>query len=586
MGLNDLIALPLKYNRALSLFLSDILSLPINSNSSLVFLFCCIFFIFALTPKFKQCLDVPDEYKFKIRNIVLFTAFFIPFLAAGLQISNTIRKLRNNDIIIGKLYTSSLDKECEEFSESLEQAISKNLKPYTSFYFNWMHKKYEDSIPKNFIEPTHKPIVVVGGFCSRTSSHFQVAIEVKVLKITFEPSFPPIIGGMPISYSKDKFESYELHSDAASAISNSVKLISALSIGCEEECYETINNYKDLIRGIEKNRENIKLRKRLFQNLSNIYIKAEKYSDAEHVLMNGVDEFPEDSRLAFNLGIIYLQTSKPDLAETIFLNLSTTPEISAEAKSNLMIAQSMIDGKQFKNKKEYNQDSRGDERIAATAASTEVDSPEEEKQNLKIAQAQQYVNLNKAAITKIKQGKFQESMVDLEIAIMLNPKRADAYTHKAFVLFETERYKEALLTVDKALVIQPKSHQARLLRAVSLSKLNIPKEDVIEPFATAETTNDNDVNVYYQRALFHFDKKNHTLAEQDLKKAISIDPKFPSALLLMTDIYIENKKFLEAKAILSKMQTFEYTEYYKKQIVVMNEKLSTAEMASKDSKKD
>lgn len=587
MSPSDLMEIPGKYNKGLALYLSEISSYPINSNSTFLILIGLIVFVIAMTPILNKYLDATDERKPKIKALILSLSFFIPLLCAGIQIHNTIQDLKTSDIIIAKLYANSPDKECEEFSESLEQAISKELKPLTSFYFGWMHKRYEKSIPKNFIETFDKPILVVGGYCSRSISHFHVAIEVKILKISFEPSLPAIISGTPLPYSKDKFESYQLHSEAANAISNSLKLISALSLGCESECYETIKSYKELIKEVEKRDENSRLRERLFENLSSIYTSTKRYDEAENLLATGISEFPESSVLALNLGNTYLIQSKLTLAEPIFLKLSTIQGMHELASQKLQLVQSMKSEKENIDKKtispkDFNYELRFAE---ATAASKDVSTREDKEKYHKMAIAKQYGVFNKLAISKLKDGKFQESIIDLDKAIALDPHSAEAYMYKSYALLETNEYKEALTNVDKALVIKPKLKQARLLKAVSLSKLNYASDAVLQAFAMAEVDNENDANVYYQRALHQSSKSNNSAAEQDLNRALKIDPKFPSALLLLADIYIQNKKFLEAKEILKKMQTYDYSKAYVEKINAMKEKISLEELKEFNKKK-
>jgi tetratricopeptide (TPR) repeat protein len=125
---------------------------------------------------------------------------------------------------------------------------------------------------------------------------------------------------------------------------------------------------------------------------------------------------------------------------------------------------------------------------------------------------------------------WSDAMDAFNKCIELNPKYAEAYTHRGFVYGVLRNYAQAIEDCDRAIKLNPKNAEAYNCRGYSYGYLGNHNQE-IKDITKAIQLSSKDMKwmYYYNRGLVYGELGNDQRAIKDYNKAIELDPKLELA---------------------------------------------------------
>jgi len=154
------------------------------------------------------------------------------------------------------------------------------------------------------------------------------------------------------------------------------------------------------------------------------------------------------------------------------------------------------------------------------------------------------------------QGKFHAALIHLDRFLVLNPRDADAFNKRGYIMQQFDRHQEAISNFTRALLLQPEFPEALNNRANSLKSLERNAE-AIEDYDSAISQRPEYILPYSNRSLSLLQMGRAEEALESCDRALALNAQFPDAL--------NNKGF-----ILQKLQRFEESVIYLKQALAIN----------------
>ena len=127
-------------------------------------------------------------------------------------------------------------------------------------------------------------------------------------------------------------------------------------------------------------------------------------------------------------------------------------------------------------------------------------------------------------ISKYRQGKYEEALVDHDKAIDLNPQYAEAYNNRGNTKADLQRYEEVLADYDKAIELDPQYANAYFNRGKTKHKQG-RYEEAIKDYDKALELNLQDTDAYFNRGNMKASLQKYEEAIKDYDKVIELDPK-------------------------------------------------------------
>ena len=160
--------------------------------------------------------------------------------------------------------------------------------------------------------------------------------------------------------------------------------------------------------------------------------------------------------------------------------------------------------------------------------------------------ASQYIRLG---IGYMQEGKFELALTRLERALVLDPKSAEAHEVLGILHERLNQHDQAEDHFKRALELDPKFSRARTNYGSFLCRRGRP-EEAEEQFrrAVENPLYENPEIAYTNAGLCMYQVDNLDKAEDNLRRALQINPRVPVALLRMADITYRTDRYLPARA--------------------------------------
>ncbi len=146
---------------------------------------------------------------------------------------------------------------------------------------------------------------------------------------------------------------------------------------------------------------------------------------------------------------------------------------------------------------------------------------------------------------KYKKGDFQGAIEDLDKAIIINPKYAEAYNSRGLTYKALKEYPKAIADYDRAIELNPKLALAYTNRGMIYHALKeYPK--AIADYDKAIEINANHTYAYNSRGNIYAELKEIPKAISDYTKAIAINPEYANAYYNRGNTYADLKDIPKA----------------------------------------
>ncbi|MCK5706856.1 MAG: tetratricopeptide repeat protein [Candidatus Aureabacteria bacterium] len=142
-------------------------------------------------------------------------------------------------------------------------------------------------------------------------------------------------------------------------------------------------------------------------------------------------------------------------------------------------------------------------------------------------------------------GNFDAAILDLEKAIEINPKFAEAYNNRGIAYYNKGNTDEAISSFNKSIEIDPRNVDAYSNRGIAYDGKGKPDE-AISDFNKSIEIDPEFANAYYGRGVAYDNKGKSDEAISDYDKAIEIDPEFAKAYYSRGNIYRSKSDLDEA----------------------------------------
>ncbi|MFI5164570.1 MAG: tetratricopeptide repeat protein [Bacteroidia bacterium] len=130
----------------------------------------------------------------------------------------------------------------------------------------------------------------------------------------------------------------------------------------------------------------------------------------------------------------------------------------------------------------------------------------------------------KSGIAQFHEGNYEGAQVELNKAVELNPKNADAYFYLAEVSFILNENKKAMENYNKSIELDPKNPKAYKGRGKVKAKFEDYYGSVAD-FTKAIELDKNYSDAYFNRALSYLILKDYKSAIADFSEVIKMNPK-------------------------------------------------------------
>jgi len=159
--------------------------------------------------------------------------------------------------------------------------------------------------------------------------------------------------------------------------------------------------------------------------------------------------------------------------------------------------------------------------------------------------------INRAFIYCLVLRQYPQALADLNKAIELDPKLAQAYGLRGLLHMISNQYPQALADYNKAIELDPKYAPAYLNRGLVYQKSK-QYPQALADYSKAIELDPKFANAYYNRGWIYQDSKQYPQALADYSKAIELDPKFAKAYYNRGVLYQDSKQYPQALADYSK----------------------------------
>lgn len=126
-------------------------------------------------------------------------------------------------------------------------------------------------------------------------------------------------------------------------------------------------------------------------------------------------------------------------------------------------------------------------------------------------------------ILRLQQGRFEEALALIEVAVRINPRNAEALANYGHALKSLKRFEEALAAYDRALAIEPRFAAAHHHRASVLQELR-HHDEALTGFGRALALNPRAFEALHNRGLLLINMGHDAEAAADLKQAVALRP--------------------------------------------------------------
>ena len=148
-------------------------------------------------------------------------------------------------------------------------------------------------------------------------------------------------------------------------------------------------------------------------------------------------------------------------------------------------------------------------------------------------------------VTLINEGQYEQAVIELDMAIEIDPNSADAYLNRGIAYFYLGKYDTAITDLTKAIELDPNNATAYNYRAGCYSYKR--KYDIaLNDYYKAIELSPNYWAAYHDMAITHYDLGEYDTAIADLTYAIAIDPTIPDAYSFRGYIYMIKKQYDKA----------------------------------------
>jgi len=139
--------------------------------------------------------------------------------------------------------------------------------------------------------------------------------------------------------------------------------------------------------------------------------------------------------------------------------------------------------------------------------------------------------LNTLAAQEIESGKFGEAIVHLDKAILISPSYSEAYFNRGIAQSKTGNFAASINDLSAAITLNPAYDEAYFARGNSYMKSN-ELDNAIHDFSTTIRLNPNHFGAFQNRAIVKGNLEDYTSAIEDLNAAIVLNPGFASTYYL------------------------------------------------------
>lgn len=559
-------------------FVSDSFHIPFSVSSAWIFFVFIIFNILLWGIHFRKFFLLKYQFRLLIRLLLSVCSLIICGYLILNQVRSVISNVKISELIISKFYTQDNQKECSEFSESLENEISKTIPTKKSYYFNWALKKYETSILSHLIMPNDLPLVAIGGSCETNSNYGQYSIEFKILKPIKKIKLPNLLTGSYIKFKKEEIVSYRLQEKTADAIRSAIASINALLYECQGDCRKAISVYTEMLNSVAK--ENKELRAEIYKRLSVVFYSLNEQESAESTISEGIKEQPENSDLRFARAEYYLQVKKVTLAIND-LNAVKPNSSNDELRLFYLSGALPLQGKFKEASRLLDKFSKGeinDPELIANVAYSAMMTLDLKKADSLIDWALEkdsnnYSALNLKGLVSGKLGDLNNSLIAFNKAISINPSKSDAYANEAMILLDMNKNQEALNFLNKSFELGSTNPESLLHKAIAISRLTNDKKIIENEFLQAQEKLAKNPVFYLQRGLYFKTSGDTIKAEKDLKHSINLNENETQAHIALSQIYLSKGKKSEASKSLKNASETSDSEFFKREILKLEDAL-------------
>ena len=141
--------------------------------------------------------------------------------------------------------------------------------------------------------------------------------------------------------------------------------------------------------------------------------------------------------------------------------------------------------------------------------------------------------------------KYEESLLDINKAIQLNPDYADSFNQRGITSYKNKDLAQALIDFEKAIELDPTNAQAYFNRGTVYYNSN-EYENAILDFNLAIELDPGYSEVYINRGTLFYNKREFDKAISDYDKAIEIVPNYSIAFLNRGILYLNTKDYDKA----------------------------------------
>jgi tetratricopeptide (TPR) repeat protein len=154
-------------------------------------------------------------------------------------------------------------------------------------------------------------------------------------------------------------------------------------------------------------------------------------------------------------------------------------------------------------------------------------------------------NLNNLAVSLMKIGQNDESIIDFTQAIEINPRFAEAYINRGSAYYNQNNLPQAISDYTKAIEINPKYAEAYLGRGNAYDRQGNFTQAITDFTKTIEI-NPQLAEAYINRGSAYHNQNNFSQAILDFNKAIEINPKLQAAYNNRGNAYYKQGNFTQA----------------------------------------
>ncbi len=168
------------------------------------------------------------------------------------------------------------------------------------------------------------------------------------------------------------------------------------------------------------------------------------------------------------------------------------------------------------------------------------------------------------------QGKYNEAVADYEIALQAWPKWGKrtkvfaAYLNKGINNIRLGKTREALVDLNKAISLKPKTTEAYFNRGITYQKLNLLNKAITD-FNYVIGREPRNIEAYFNRGFSWQKERDYDAAAEDYLKVIKLDSNHVKAYFRLGEVYTKQREFgkvIPAFAKVIQLNPEKYWAYY------------------------